>query len=320
MWPDLDDRGHLVGYVNDRQPNNWGRWGPDDELGTVNFITPAMVTEAAGSVRDGRAVSCAIPIQEVMPVNPARPAVVHTFMYTGVDFAGPDAHKEFNGFQGSDDHISMPLQSSTHWDGLAHVAHDDAMYNGFWAGNVAAYSGARRCGTHLLKDRLAGRGVLLDIARHLGVDHLAPGHAITVDELDACAAAQDVEIGTGDILLLRTGEMPFFYGLPDKAEFWLAGSPGLAMETVDWIHHREIAALAVDNIAIEVVPARPYEGGYPMHARLIRDLGLTIGELWWLEELTEACEAANRWEFFLVAAPLHVTNAAGAPINPIAFL
>ena len=320
MRPDLDDGGRLVGYVNHRQPNNWGRWGPDDEIGTLNFITPAMVSAAEALVRAGRAVSCAIPIQEVMPVNPARPPVVHTFMYTGTDFASLGAVEDFNGFQGSDDHIAMPLQSSTHWDGLAHVSHDGAMYNGFWVGNVAAYSGARRCGIHLLKDRLAGRGVLLDIAWHLGVDRLAPGYAITVEELEDCATAQGIEIGTGDILLVRTGEMPYFYGLSDKAEFWRAGSPGLATETVGWIHRREIAALATDNIAVEVVPRRPYEGSYPMHAMLIRDLGLTIGELWWLEDLAAACAEVNCWEFFLVAAPLPVSNGAGSPINPIAFL
>jgi kynurenine formamidase len=318
--PTLDERGRLRGYANHRQPNNWGRWGPDDELGTVNYVTAEMVAAAAGLVRHGRVVSCAIPIEEVMPVNPGRPGVVHTFMYTGVDFASPGARAEFNGFQGSDDHISMPLQSSTHWDGLAHVSDDDAMYNGFWAGNVAAYSGARRCGVHLLKERLVGRGVLLDVAGHLGVERLAPGHPITTGELESCAAAEGVEVRTGDILLVRTGEMPYFYALSDKAEFWRAGSPGLAEETVAWIDQRQVAALAADNIAVEVVPHRPYEGSYPLHARLVRDLGLTIGELWWLEDLATACAEVDRWEFLLVAAPLHVANAAGAPLNPVALL
>jgi kynurenine formamidase len=237
-----------------------------------------------------------------------------------VDFRGPDQPEGFNGFQGSDDHISMPLQSPTHWDGLAHVSQDDVMYNGYWAGNVTAYGGAGRLGIHHLKDRLVGRGVLLDVARHLGVDWLAPGYEITSVDLDACAARQGVEVGPGDILLVRTGEMPYFYGLSDKADFWRAGSPGLALETVGWIHERRIAALAADNIAVEVVPTRPYEGSYPVHARLIRDLGLTIGELWWLEDLGAACADAGRWEFLLVASPLPVTNAAGSPVNPIAIL
>lgn len=316
----IDSRGRATDPVNDRHPNNWGRWGPDDERGTINFITPDRITAAAALVRAGHAISCAIPIEEVMPVHPSRPGVVHSFMYTGADFTVPGATEEFNGFQGSDDLIAMPLQSGTHWDGLAHVAHDDLMYNGFWIGTTTAYGGARRCSAHLLKDRVAGRGVLLDVARHAGVDHLPPGYEITAAELDACATAQGVQVDTGDILLVRTGEMPYFYSLADKAGFWSAGSPGLAADTVDWLYRREIAALAADNIAVEAVPARPYAGNYPLHARLIRDLGLTIGELWWLEDLAAACAAQGRWEFFLAAAPLPVSNATGGAVNPIAFL
>lgn len=320
MRPQIDDHGRAVEPVNNRQPNNWGRWGPADERGTINFISPDRIAAAAALVRTGRAVSCAIPIEEVMPVHPSRPGVVHTFMYAGADFTAVGALDEFNGFQGSDDLIAMPLQSGTHWDGLAHVGFDDLMYNGFWIGNVAAYSGARRCSVHLLKDRVAGRGVLLDVARHAGVDHLPPGYEISAAELDECAASQGVRVGTGDILLVRTGEMSYFYGLADKAAFWSAGSPGLAADTVDWLYRREVAALAVDNVAVEVVPSRPYLGSYPLHARLIRDLGLTIGELWWLEDLAVACAQEGRWEFFLVAAPLTVTNSTGGPLNPIAFL
>lgn len=320
MRQEIDPDGRVMGYINPHQPNNWGRWGPDDELGTINFLSAERVAAAAALVRTGRQVSCAIPIQEVMPVHPSRPAVVHTFFYTGADFvAGADADG-FNGFQGSDDHIAMPLQSSTHWDGLAHVSHDGVMYNGFSAGNVVAHSGARRCGTQLLADRVAGRGMLLDVARHAGLDPLPPGYEITAEELAACAKAQGITVGTGDILLVRTGEVRYFHELDDKARFWAAGSPGLAMDTVGWLHKREIAALAMDNIAVEVVPERPYDGSYPLHVRLIRDLGLSIGELWWLEDLAEACADAGRWEFFLVAAPLRVTNATGAPINPVAFL
>lgn len=318
----VDENGKIVGYRNDRTPNNWGRWGELDEVGTLNFITPEKVRAAAGLVRSGRVVSCAIPLDNTGPVHPTRSGVVHMYAYTGADFvAGSEAGRLYPNFQGTDDYIFMPLQGSTQWDGLAHFFYRDTMYNGFWIGAVESFAGARRCSIHRLKDRIVGRGVLLDMARHKGVPRLQPGTAITAADLDACAAAEKVAIGTGDILLMRTGHVPWFYTLQNKMEFWSAGAPGLSIRTVDWIHRKEIAALAVDNIAVEVEPFEAgYEHVYPLHSRLIRDLGLTIGEIWWLEELAETCAAEKRWEFFLSAPPLNLTNSSGSPLNPIAIL
>jgi kynurenine formamidase len=158
------------------------------------------------------------------------------------------------GFYGADDYVSMPLQSATHGDGLSHVFHDDTMYNGFWIGTVGATGGARRCSTNLLPDRLAGRGVLLDLPRDQGVDRLLPGHAINADQLDACAAGRRIEIRTGDILLIRTGELPWFSTLQDKTPYWTGSHPGLSISTVDWIHAHEVAAIAMDNPTFEVTP------------------------------------------------------------------
>jgi kynurenine formamidase len=318
----VDANGRVVGYVNDRKPSNWGRWGELDERGTVNFITPQIVAEAASLIRSGRAISCAVPLDATGPVHPSRSGVVHMYGYTGADFvAGSEAGRIYPNFQGTDDYIFMPLQGSTQWDGLAHFFYRDTMYNGFWIGNVEAFAGARRYSIHLMKDRLTSRGVLLDLPRHQGVDRLPGGHAITSDQLDACARTQGVEVRTGDILLIRTGHVPWFYTLTDKSEFWNGGAPGLSVETIEWIYTSEIAALAVDNVAVEVEPfEEPYEHVYPLHACLIRDLGLTLGEVWWLEDLAAACAAENRWEFFLCAAPLNITNASGTPLNPIAYL
>ncbi|MEV5829668.1 cyclase family protein [Spirillospora sp. NPDC052242] len=319
---EVDENGKIIGCVNDRSPNNWGRWGELDERGTVNFITPELVAAAAGLVRTGEAYSLAVPLDSTGPIHPTRAGIVHLYGYTGADFiAGSSAGRIYPHFQGSDDYIFMPLQGSTQWDGLSHFFYRDTMYNGFWAGAVEAFGGARRGSIHLMSGHLAGRGVLLDLARHQGVERLPGGHAITSAQLDACADAQGVRIGTGDMLLLRTGHVPWYYRLADKSEFWAGGAPGLSMETVGWIHEREIAALAVDNIAVEVEPfEEPYEHVYPLHARLIRDLGLTLGEVWWLDDLAEACAARDRWEFFLSAPPLNITNASGSPINPIAYL
>lgn len=319
----VDADGKVVGYVNRRTPNNWGRWGELDELGATNFITPAIVAEAARLIRSGRTFSLAIPLDRWGPVHPARAGgVVHQFSWTGSDavVGGALTSSIPGGFQGSDDYIFMPLQGSTQWDALCHYSFDDCTYNGFWVANTESFAGARRNSIHLQKDRLSGRGVLLDVARHLGVQRLEPGFAITAAHLDECAEAQEVVVGTGDLLLVRTGHLGWWYELdvPDRHHFWVA-SPGLSVHTAQWVHDHEIAALAVDNGAVEVEPFEE-EGAnyYPLHARLIRDLGVTLGELWWLDDLAHSCEDEGRWEFFLCAAPLNVSNGAGTPLNPVA--
>ncbi|MFW0794956.1 cyclase family protein [Gordonia sp. CPCC 205515] len=315
----VDTNGKIIGVENTNTPNNWGRWGAEDQRGTANFITPDVVAAAAGLIRSGRSVSLAIGLDSFGPVHPSRPNVVHLFGYSGADYAaGTELAAAAPGFQGADDYIFMPLQGSTQWDGLAHVYGGDSMYNGFWMGNVEGFAGAKKCSISLLKNSLTSRGVLLDIPKFLGVDRCVPGVPITAAQLDQCAQEQGVEIRTGDILVLRTGHVPWFYSLADKSEFWAAGAPGLSMDTVDWIHQKEIAALAVDNIAVEVEPSEQPGGVYPLHAKLIRDLGLTLGEVWWLEDLAAACAEEGRQEFFLTASPLNVTGGAGTPVNPIA--
>jgi kynurenine formamidase len=217
----------------------------------------------------------------------------------------------------ADDYVFMPLQGSTQWDGLSHMFLDGVMYNGFWMGNVDALHGARRGSIDTFKSSFVGRGVLLDVARHLGVDRLPKGHAITPEELDATAAAQAVEVRAGDILLVRTGHVPYFYHLADKTEFWKDGAPGLGNACLDWIADHDIAALAMDNVAITVQPTEP---PVSIHTLLLVDLGLPLGEIWWLDDLAAACAAENRYEFFLAAPPLNVSRSAGAPLNPVAIL
>lgn len=316
----VDDKGKRVGYTNQNTPNNWGRWGDDDERGTTNFITPDVVKAAAGLIETGKTISCAIPVDAGGPVHPTRPSVVHFYGYSGADsIVGSQVQVIAPRFQGADDYIFMPLQGSTQWDGLTHIFHDDVMYNGFWMGNVEGLGGAGKCAISEQKDTLTSRGVLLDIPRHLGVERAEPGVPITSDVLDACAQAQGVEIQRGDILLIRTGHVPWFYSLEDKSEFWEAGAPGLSINIPDWIHQKEIAALAMDNIAVEVEPSEePHERVYPLHVKLIRDLGLTIGEVWWLEDLAAECVKQDRWEFFLSAPPMNVTGGSGSLINPTA--
>ncbi|MEU8226652.1 cyclase family protein [Kribbella sp. NPDC048915] len=322
---EVDANGKVAGAVAGREPHNWGRWGELDQLGTLNLITDAARAHALGLATTGRVVSCSIPIDEQMPVHPTRPLVVHTHALTGTDLvAGGLPDRESGGYPGADDYIFMPLQSATHWDGLTHCSYQDTFYNGFWVGTAGSNGGARVLSTHLLTDRIAGRGVLLDVARYRGVSRLLPGAAIEAAELDACAAAQGVDVRSGDLLLVRTGELGYFYRTPahERPTFFDDGHPGLALDTVAWLHRHEVAALAMDNRTIEVVPwpaGAAGEPSYPVHSRLIRDLGLTIGELWWLDHLADTCAEVDRWEFFLAATPLPVRGASGVPTSPLAF-
>lgn len=315
----IDAHGRVRSGQGTRAPNNWGRWGPLDERGTVNFIDPAMVTAAASLIRSGRVISCAVTVDfDTVPVPPDRTPPVHHFAFTGTDFLVADtSNAPVPPFRGADDYVYMALQTGTHWDGLAHAHHEGALYNGFWIGNTSAYAGARRCSIDKVSPGIVGRGVLLDLPRQAGTERLAPGHVILADELTAAARAQQVTIGRGDILLIRTGHLAWYYQLPDKSQFWSAGAPGIGRQTVDWLHGTEVAAVAADTPGIEVVPSETGEL-YPLHSRLIRDLGLTLGELWWLDELAEACAEDGRYDFFLSAPPLKIQGGAGSPINPLA--
>jgi kynurenine formamidase len=291
--------------------SNWGRWGDDDERGTVNLITPDHLVAAAGLVRHGRIFDLGIPFDGNGPqpggsrINPVR-----LMSETGHDQDFPGA------FHYADDYVFMPLQSASQWDGLAHVFYDDRMYNGFPASDVGPH-GAKHCSIDKLAKGIAGRGVLLDIARLKDVEWLDEGYAITPDDLDEACERQGLEVRSGDILLFRTGWRTKFVTEGDAAAF-MAGEPGLGLACCEWLHSRDVAVVASDNWAIEVLPGEVDTELLPVHMVLIRDMGMTLGEILDLDELATDCEADGVWEFFLTAPPIKFTAAVGSPINPLA--
>lgn len=305
------------------EPNNWGRWGDDDQRGTTNLITPEIVAEAAGLIRTGQRLSLAIPIDAGAPVHYTRPKAMRLHSMAGSDsiVGSPQNQVFFEGMQWTDDVIVMALQGSTQWDGLAHLIRDDAMYNGWWAGEVTAAGGANRNGVQHQKEELVGRGVLLDVCGHRGGAPMAGGEAITPRELDEVAAAQGVELRTGDMVLIRTGYLGHWYGLDDfreRNDTWFTTEPGVTREVANWCQAHDVAALAVDNWGIDVFPNQPdADRIFPFHQVAIPGLGLTLGEFWWLDDLAAACAADGRYAFFLAAQPLNVTNASGSMLNPL---
>lgn len=304
---------------------NWGRWGADDVLGTLNFIDEGVRRAAAALVTEGRVVSLAQRFDTDGPQTGWRRRInpVHTMTDTGTD--AERGNQGFpHGIGGADDYITMPLQCSTQWDGLGHIFDHGLAWNGRRAGEVVTSEGDLVTGIEHAREVIVSRGVLLDLGAFLAPDtgELADGRAITAAELDACAAAQGPSSGIrrGDIVLVRTGR----YGRALR-EGWgqYAGgpAPGLSLTTAGWLHRAEIAAIATDTWGFEVRPNEFDAPAFqPLHQVAIPNIGLTIGEMWNLEELATACRTLGRWEFLLSAPPLPVTGAVGSPLNPVALL
>jgi kynurenine formamidase len=303
--------------------SNWGRWGESDELGTLNFITEDKIAAAAKLVRRGTVFSLAVPFDEKGPqsgglrINP-----IHTMLKSGADIAAGTYARDFQGgndraMKATDDMIVMPLQCCTHWDALGHIMYRDRMYNGYPA-SVVTSRGATKGDIAKTRKAFVGRGVLLDVARWLGHEP-GPHEPIGGDQLGECAKAQGVNVGSGDILLVRTGRMARV-----AAEGWngydnvAAGQSGIGVESVAWLHEKEIAAVAVDTLTAEAMPSEVPGVFLPVHIATIVYMGLLLGEIFDLEALATDCASDGVYEFQLVAAPLPFTGAVGAPLNPIA--
>lgn len=300
-----------------RKLSNWGRWGDDDRIGTLNFLTPERVAAAARGVESGQVIQLGLPLSNAGiqvglggRVNP-----IHMMSLTPPDFADrPDRMIV------ADDAIFLPLQSVTQWDGLGHVGYDDLLYNGIPAGSISTGAGSATLSIDQIAEKgVAGRGVLVDIPRLKGIDRLQAGDTITPGDLDAALEQQGCDIRPGDILLVRTGWIRMFTQDGDAGAYW-NGEPGLDLACAQWLYERDIAAVASDNWGIEAMPANDETFAMPVHCVLIRDMGMTLGEVFLLDGLADACVAAGRWSFFFTAPPLLVVGGVGSPLTPLAIL
>lgn len=295
---------------------NWGRWGATDELGTVNFITPAKVKAAAGLVRQGKVISLAIPFDANGPqtgfggrVNP-----LHSMLQDGGDIVN-GAQDFLPGLRYCDDAITMPLQCATQWDALSHIYFDGKMYNDRGPEQVTS-SGARANAITVLKDKIVTRGVLLDIPRLKGKSWLEPGEAIYPADLDAAAAAANVRVESGDIILIRTGQMAQVRDRGGWGDYCGGPAPGLSLTCAEWLATHEIAGYATDTWGTEVIPNETPDVFQPLHCVAIVNMGMLVGEIFTMEALADDCAADGVYEFLFVAPPLPITGAVGSPINP----
>ena len=294
---------------------NWGRWGPDDQLGTLNLITPERVRAAAGLVRSGRRVSMQIPVNTVAGPDNPNPAI--HFVTQGHDIDIGNAGLRFGL-----DFLGMACHGDchSHVDALNHISYDGLTYNGKPALEVLTTKGGTTLGIDAVAEQggLVGRGVIFDLPRFRGVKWLEPGEAVTRVELEDCERAQGVRIEEGDIFLYRTGhhrrrlELGPWDNGPEGE-----GKAGLHVDTVPWMHERGIAAFLPDGDG-EAIPSSVQGISYPLHPLQITAMGMLTADSLQFEDLARACEEEGRFEFMVVGLPLRLPGGTGSPWNPIA--
>jgi kynurenine formamidase len=299
--------------------SNWGRWGPEDEIGTLNHVSPEDIVSAARLIRKGKVFAMGIPLDERGPQRGlfgGRWNPIHTMLATGTD-AIAGRFDETNKLRYADDAINMPVQAATHWDSLGHIFYGDKMYNGYEARLVDS-GGVHKLGIEHTRERMVGRGVLLDVARTKGVESLADGYGISNDELDATAHAEGVEVRKGDFVIVRTGQMERCLRQGDWGGYAGGDAPGVKFENCYWCQEKQIAAICSDTWGVEVRPNETDEVMQPWHWVVIPALGLTMGEIFYLKDLAEDCAQDGVYEFFFAGPPLVITGGTGSPINPLA--
>jgi kynurenine formamidase len=309
--PALPDEATLVGWFDSL--SNWGRWGEDDRLGTLNLITPEVRVAAAGLVTTGRTVSMSRELDPEQPDPLGRGSVLQRYMmlYEQHDY-GPGAR-----FKGCREFIGIvPHGSATHLDALSHVMWDDRMYNGVPAGAVTSIEGATEHDVTSVSDGVITRGVLLDIPALRGERWLGPGELVFPEELEAAEARQGVRVREGDALALHTGN---FRRIAEEGLHPDNHAPGYAAACLPWFRERGVALITSDGIN-DAQPAG-YGGpslGLPVHAVGIVAMGLWLLDNSALDELAGACAELGRWEFLFSMAPLKLLGSTSSPVNPIA--
>ena len=287
--------------------SNWGRWGPEDEKGTLNLITPEKRREAALLVQDGVTVSLARDAQTEEAVDNGRP-------YEHEMLSVRDA--------ASSDRIAVSFHgyAHTHLDGLAHHFLDGRMYNGFERDRfVTLEDGATRGAIHNVKDGIFTRGVLVDLPLLKGVPYLEPGTPIYVEDLEAWEEFSGITIGPGDALFIRTGRWV------RRAELgpWSPSdsAAGLHPSVIPWLRARDVALMgseaAIDAVPIPDVITNP-DDYLPVHNFVLVALGMVLFDNCQLDAVAAAAAERGRWEFLLTAAPLPMVRGTGSPINPVA--
>jgi kynurenine formamidase len=278
---------------------NWGRWGADDQLGSVNLITPVKRKQALSLAKTGQTVS-----------------LVHNPLTDkSEDNASPFEHTMNAGFTTDTYRVSYHGYSHSHMDALCHILYKDQTYNGYARAVVNTDKGCTKLGIENLKQGLVTRGVLIDIPRLKGVPYLEPGTAIYQEEVEAWEKMSGARIASGDVILLRTGR----WARRAKIGPWPVGrsAAGFHASIIPFIKARGVAIVGSDDAA-EVTPTMVTGVALPVHTLLVTALGINILDNQDLEALAETAAKLKRWEFMMVINPMPVTGGTGSPMNTLA--
>jgi kynurenine formamidase len=284
-------------------------WGPADRRGALNHLTPQRVLAAAGEIRLGQTVSLAAPIETDLTPDAPVPAI-H-------EMAGPSGNQaDPEGLTFAQDRLGANVHGNvdSHIDALCHAMYRKTLYNGVPADAVTR-RGAEELSIEVARDGIVGRGVLLDIPRLRGVPWLEPGDLVTAAELARAAEAQQVRICPGDLLFVQTGHRRRRRELGpwDVAR----ARAGLHPAALEFIAERKVAVLGSDSNS-DSAPSAAESVDLPVHVLAINALGLHLLDYLQFEDLVPLCEAAGRWSFFCVVAPLRLPHGTGSLVNPIA--
>jgi kynurenine formamidase len=279
--------------------SNWGRWGKDDQLGSVNLITPEKRKQAAALVKTGQTVSLAHnPLTE-----------------RAEDNNNPFEHTMLRGNNMDRYAVTYHGYAHSHIDALCHFLYKEQTYNGFPRAEVNTDKGCAKLGIDNLKNGIVTRGVLIDIPRLRGVEYLEPGTPINAEEVEAWEKKAGVKIGSGDAILLRTGR----WARRAKVGPWnvAQSAAGFHASIATWIKARNVAIVGSDA-GEDVTPSQVEGVALPVHTLLITAMGINLLDNHDLEALSEAASRLNRWDFMITIAPVPVTGGTGFPVNTIA--
>lgn len=286
---------------------NWGRWGPDDEVGAANLIDSGAVRRAAGLVAHGTVVSLAQPLGPNTPVPGHRHPPRRFMERTPAD----SAHRadDPRAFRYAEDAVLLPTHSGTHVDALSHAWCGHELYNGHPA-DATPGKGAIHLGAEKLSP-VVTRGLLLDLVPD-GVPSLEADAAVGPGALERACERAGGEPGAGDAVLLRTGWWERHAKDPDA---YFAAEPGLNADGAQWLADRDVAVVGADNCAVEIYPFVT-EQKFPVHLLLLHGYGVQL-----IENLDlGALAAAGATEFMFVAAPLPLVGSVGSPLTPLAIM
>jgi kynurenine formamidase len=301
-------------------PKNWGKWGPDDEVGSLNYLTSDEVLRGVRTVRQGKVFTLMVHMGNPGgdPVWPGRRGSEKLMVLDEGTWQGDSAPQFPGGLHYADDFVTAFLQGSTQYDALGHVWYDGEIYNGYPASSTIG--GLNKASVLPIGEHgIVGRGVLIDMARHRNKPYLEKGETFDHTDLEAAAKAQGVALDRRSILVIRTGWIEYFYTVAASEFYDGFNEPGLTYSRglVEWFQDMEIPNLVTDTIANEVTYEPETGCALPLHCALMRNLGVTFTEICRLDKLADDCAADGQWDFLYTAAPLKVVKGTGSPANPV---